>query len=107
MPSCSPGTAFVSLALFMMTEILLQGASLVLLPERAVWWPDRKTLVVADVHWGKSAHFRKHGIPMPGGTQDRDSLRLARLIREYGAERLVIAGDLFHSRHNAEVADFG
>lgn len=91
----------------MTTEILLQGERLLLLPERAVWWPAQKTLLVADVHWGKSAHFRKHGIPMPGGTQDRDSLRLAQIIREYGAARLVVAGDLFHSRHNSEVADFG
>lgn len=90
-----------------MTEILLQDEQLQLLPERAVYWPSRNTLILSDLHWGKSAHFRKHGIPMPGGTQEKDGLRLAGIVRRYGAERLIIAGDFFHSRHNQEVEDFG
>ena len=89
-----------------MTEILLQDERLHLLPERAVWWPSQKTMILSDVHWGKSAHFRKHGIAIPGATQQQDGLRLAALISNYSAERLIIAGDLFHSRHNKEVDDF-
>lgn len=77
-----------------------------LLPERAVWWPSEKTILLSDLHWGKSAHFRKHGIPMPGSTQEKDSLRLAHLVRQYNAERMIVAGDFFHSKHNKEVADF-
>lgn len=91
----------------MTTELLLQGERLYLLPERAVWWPAQKTLIVSDLHWGKSAHFRKHGIPMPGGTQEKDSMRLAGLVRQYGTERMIIAGDCFHSQHNKEVDGFG
>lgn len=78
-----------------------------LLPERAVWWPSEKTILLSDLHWGKSAHFRKHGIPMPGSTQAKDSMILAGLIRSYQAERMIIAGDFFHSAHNKEVDDFG
>ncbi len=90
-----------------MIELLLEGERIYLLPEHAVWWPSKKTILLSDLHWGKSAHFRKNGIPMPGGTQDKDALCLANLVREYRAERLIIAGDFFHSRHNKEVADFG
>lgn len=89
-----------------MQEISLQGEQLFLLPERAVWWPAQRAMILSDVHWGKSAHFRKHGIAMPGSTQERDALRMARIIRAHGAEQLIIAGDLFHSRHNSEVDDF-
>ncbi len=89
-----------------MSEILLRGEKVNLLPQRAVWWPKEKTLVVADLHWGKSAHFRKHGIAIPGGTQTQDEHRLAELLRTTGAERLMIAGDLFHSRSNNQVASF-
>jgi DNA ligase-associated metallophosphoesterase len=86
--------------------ISLMGEQLELLPERALWWPKEQALILSDLHWGKSAHFRKHGIPMPGGTQQQDALRLARIVSRYGAKQLIIAGDLFHSRHNAEVEDF-
>src|ERR1044071_1772764 len=89
-----------------MLDIVLQGESVKLLAERALYWPAQKMLIVADLHWGKSAHFRKHGIAIPGSTQTRDEVKLARLVREYSAERLVIAGDMFHSRHNAEVDIF-
>lgn len=89
-----------------MTEILLQQERMFLLPERAVWWPSEKTILLSDLHWGKSAHFRKHGIPMPGSTQVKDGLILAGLIRQYHAERMIIAGDFFHSKHNKEVDDF-
>jgi len=89
-----------------MTEILLQQERMFLLPERAVWWPSEKTILLSDLHWGKSAHFRKHGIAMPGSTQVKDGLILAGLIRQHQAERMIVAGDFFHSRHNKEVDDF-
>ena len=89
-----------------MLEIRLQDEQLFLLPERAIWWPARRSIILSDVHWGKSAHFRKNGIPMPGSTQQHDAQRLAHVIRHHKADRLIIAGDLFHSRHNSEVDDF-
>jgi DNA ligase-associated metallophosphoesterase len=89
-----------------MTEIILQGEKIVLLPERGLWWAAQRTLIVSDLHWGKSAHFRKHGIAIPSSTQPKDEIRLAGLIRKYQAERLIIAGDLFHSQDNLQVEGF-
>ena len=85
-----------------MLEIILQGEKMQLLAERALYWPVQHTLIVADLHWGKSAHFRKHGIAITGNTQSADEMRLARLVRELKIERLVVAGDLFHSKENKE-----
>lgn len=90
----------------MTQEISLRGEQLLLLPERALWWPAQGSLILSDLHWGKSAHFRKHGIPMPGATQQQDAIRLAQIVRRFRAERLIIAGDLIHSRHNSEVDSF-
>ena len=87
-------------------EIELEGEALTLLPQKAIWWPKEKTLIVADLHWGKSAHFRKHGIAVPSGTQTGDEIKLAGLITAFGAERLMIAGDLFHSHNNKDVEVF-
>ena len=85
-----------------MLDINIEGEHLQLLPQRAVYWPAQQTLLVADLHWGKSGHFRRNGIAIPGSTQTQDEIRLANLIAHHKAKRLIIAGDLFHSRQNAE-----
>jgi len=78
-------------------EVELRGEALVLLPERAVWWPSRRTLLVADVHLGKSAAFRAHGLAVPEG-HDRDDLaRLRELVIRLGSQELIILGDLLHA----------
>jgi DNA ligase-associated metallophosphoesterase len=89
-----------------MLEIELAGEHVALLPQRALWWPAQKSLIIADVHWGKSGHFRRHGIALPQKTGQRDEMRLAALVSNFKAERLIIAGDLFHSTDNAEVENF-
>lgn len=89
-----------------MLQIELEEEEVHLLPEKALWWPGQQTLIVADLHWGKTAHFRKHGIAVPIHTQNSDEARLTSLINKYMAERLVIAGDMFHSKQNKEVDKF-
>lgn len=67
-----------------------------LLPQRAVWWERRRTLIVADVHLGKAAAFRAAGVPVPEVVH-ADLERLGGVIDATGAERLVIVGDLLHA----------
>jgi uncharacterized protein len=71
---------------------------LTLLPERAVWRAQSRTLFVADVHLGKAAAFRAAGLPAPAGTTRENLARLDALIDALAARRLVILGDLFHAR---------
>lgn len=73
-------------------------ADAVLLPGRAAFLPASATLLVADLHLGKAATFRKAGIPVPEGSSQADLARLARLVHETSARRLVIVGDLFHAK---------
>ena len=73
-------------------------ADIVLLPGRAAFLPASATLLVADLHLGKAATFRKAGIPVPEGSAQADLARLERLVTETRARRLVIVGDLFHAR---------
>lgn len=89
-----------------MPKIDIQGEQMLLLPEKALFWQQQKTLIVSDLHWGKTAHFRKHGIAIPLQTQQNDEIKLAKLVADHKAERLIIAGDLFHSRENNEVDSF-
>ena len=51
------------------------GEPMVLLAERAAWLPRIGVALVADVHLGKAATFRRLGVPVPetttGATLDR------------------------------------
>lgn len=71
--------------------------SLALLAEGAAFLADESTLIVADIHLGKSAVFRAKGLPVPEGDSARDLARLFDLAKKHRASHLVIAGDLFHS----------
>jgi len=71
---------------------------LCLLPDAALLVLGEEThLIAADLHLGKSAAFRAHGLPVPEGDTARDLARLAKLIANHQPDRLVIAGDLFHA----------
>jgi DNA ligase-associated metallophosphoesterase len=63
-----------------------------------VYWAGARTLIAADLHWGKEETFRAAAIPVPPGPARADLARLDRALRRTGAERLVILGDLWHAR---------
>jgi uncharacterized protein len=76
----------------------LRGGILKLLPERAVWAPDAKTLFVADLHLGKAATFRALGAPAPTGVSEETLRRLAELIDTLTPHHVVALGDFTHAR---------
>ena len=80
-----------------MQTIQIAGVKLELWPERAIYWPDKNTLIIADTHFGKAATFRVSGIPVPQGTTKVMLERISGLINKTGANRLLILGDLIHS----------
>lgn len=63
---------------------------------RAAYLPASASLLVSDLHWGKSETFRKHGIPIPDALLLSDLARLTALIDEYQPLRLLVLGDLIH-----------
>jgi DNA ligase-associated metallophosphoesterase len=71
---------------------------ILLLPGRAALLPASRTLLVADLHLGKAATFRRAGIPVPEGSAQRDLERLERLVHDHDVRRLVVLGDLFHAK---------
>lgn len=79
--------------------ISLAGTTLVADPAGALYWPDERLLVIADLHLEKGSAFAKRGVLLPPYDTATTLARLARLIERY-APRLVIAlGDSFHDGH--------
>ena len=70
-----------------------------LLPEHALWWPARRILFVADVHFGKAATYRALGQPVPSGTTNENLSRLTQLLLHYQPAQLVFLGDFLHAVH--------
>lgn len=69
-----------------------------LLAERALFILRFSTLVIADLHLGKSATFRSRGVPIPAGVTQHDLDRLSSVLATTRATRLVVIGDLIHDK---------
>ncbi len=77
-------------------EITVAGVALVADCAGALFWPDEKLLIVADLHLEKGSAFAARGVLLPPYDTAATLARLARLVAHY-APRLVLAlGDSFH-----------
>lgn len=74
------------------------GETMLLLPEKALYWPAEQMLIVADIHFGKAAAFRALGVPVPRGTTTENLLGLDALVDAHGARHIVFLGDFLHAR---------
>lgn len=72
-------------------------------PERCLYWEEQNTLIVSDLHFGKSGHFRKEGIAIPQNIYKADLQRLMSQLYLFKADKLVIVGDMTHSKANKEL----
>lgn len=68
----------------------------------AVFWKEKKILLISDVHLGKVAHFRKHGIGIPKDAIFENFIRLDAVLELFSPQTIVFLGDLFHSKINKE-----
>ena len=80
-------------------KLTIRNQTCLLLPARAVYWEEMKTVILADIHIGKGTTFRKAGIPIPPGIMDDDLMNMAKVIHELGAQKCIIVGDLIHAKN--------
>lgn len=78
----------------------VRGETLWLHPEKGVFWERESILMVADLHLGKGAHFRKAGIAVPMGVTQQNFARLDNMLADFKPERVLLLGDIFHSDYN-------
>lgn len=87
-------------------EIFAAGNPLVLSNLRSAYCHASSALIISDLHVGKTAHFRRHGIAVPKNVLESDLQRLGDLLNHYQAEKLIVVGDLLHAGDNSDVDYF-
>ncbi|MBS1748973.1 MAG: ligase-associated DNA damage response endonuclease PdeM [Bacteroidetes bacterium] len=81
---------------------ILLDQTLWLSANRTVFWEEEKSLILADLHFGKTGHFRKAGIGVPQTIYKEDLQCLIATIQFFKPVRLIVVGDMFHSKENTE-----
>ena len=87
-------------------NIICNDEVLTITNQRVLFWEAQKSLILSDLHIGKSAHFQKSGIPIPSSILQEDLSRLSQLIQHFNAKKLIVVGDLFHANYNKDLDEF-
>ena len=80
----------------MVCTVRLEGEELWLLADKAVYWPARQCLMIADAHFGKASAYRSLGQPVPQGTTTENLQRLDRLLSALPCVQVIFLGDFLH-----------
>ncbi|MCX5518035.1 ligase-associated DNA damage response endonuclease PdeM [Kaistia defluvii] len=75
------------------------SVSLIPLVEGALWWPEERTLVVADLHLEKGSSFARRGQMLPPYDTMATLQRLATILARLAPSRVIALGDSFHDRN--------
>ncbi len=78
------------------------GVRLYALPDRALWWAEMRTLLVADLHLEKGSWYAASGQHLPPYDSIETLERLAALAARLDAGSIWCLGDNFHDPHGAE-----
>ncbi len=87
-------------------EVVLRDNAFWLGKEKEMYWPEEKTLIISDLHLGKTKHFITNGIQIPKLVNQNNYWRLSELLDKYEVSRVIFLGDLFHSVYNDEWEQF-
>jgi len=78
--------------------ITLAGEDVLLLAQKALYWPRERMLLIADIHFGKAASFRALGIPVPRGTTTENLQSLDALLAAHDVAHILFLGDFLHAK---------
>ena len=84
-------------------EIEVAGETLLLLPEKAIYWKQGSALFLSDLHLAKDGHFRRNGFAVPANMSRVTLDRLSAIIDSCQPSTIYFLGDLFHSEYNRQV----
>ena len=88
------------------TQYLINENTFWLSAQRCIFWQEQEALILSDLHFGKTGHFRKNGIAVPTGIYKEDLQRLFDQISYFTPRKVIAVGDFFHSEANKELEFF-
>jgi uncharacterized protein len=80
-------------------ELVVNGETLTLDPSGALYWPEMRALVLADLHFEKGSSFARSGQLLPPYDTRATLKRIASLCARYRPETVIALGDSFHDAH--------
>ena len=75
-------------------------SSLEMLPSKALLLPQTNELLICDIHLGKAEYFQQNGIPLTNNSDEQNLLSIKKIVENYKPYKLIILGDLFHSKYS-------
>jgi len=89
------------------TLVGLAGTEVLLDASGALFWPDERVLVVADMHLEKGSAFARRGQMLPPFDTRETLARLAEAVRRLDPRTVIALGDSLHDRWADERMDGG
>ncbi|AZQ59396.1 ligase-associated DNA damage response endonuclease PdeM [Maribacter sp. MJ134] len=86
----------------MTCPIQINGHNFAMHASGVLFWEERSTLLISDVHLGKVSHFRKFGAAVPQQAVQKNFDVLNESVAFFKPRTIVFMGDLFHSSLNKE-----
>ncbi len=74
------------------------NSSLEMLSSKALLLPQTNELLICDIHLGKGDYFQQNGIPLTNNSDEQNLLSIKNIVKNYNPNKLIILGDLFHSK---------
>jgi DNA ligase-associated metallophosphoesterase len=78
-------------------NVEIRGETFLLTSQKALVWPCKRLLAIADLHLGKAETFQKAGLWLPSDAQRDDVASLRALVARHDIRRVIFLGDLVHS----------
>jgi uncharacterized protein len=85
-----------------MVPLSFGGHDLIALPQGALYWPARRALLVADLHFEKASWFAARGQMLPPYDSIATLTEVAALVGRTDARELWCLGDSFHDSRGCE-----
>ena len=73
-----------------------------MLPSRTLFLPQTKEILLCDIHLGKAEYFQQNGIPLTNNSDENNFARIKKIVKKYTPHKLIILGDLFHSKYSID-----
>lgn len=88
-----------------MSEIGVNGETLLLDASGALYWPAMRTLIFSDMHFEKGSSYARRGAMLPPYDTRATLARVTALVKHYGPACIIALGDSFHDDEAADRLD--